>query len=140
MTTHADLIARLREMAGRLRPEAADALEALEQQVAALTNERNDLLILLDNWKTSQGVTEDQLAAAQAREAKLRGHMLNIASACRIWGGEAERARKMFEECLAIPADDSALMERLKEEREKCAMLAQVAGARNVADVIRSMK
>lgn len=72
MTTHTDLIARLRRGWTTDCLLAADALEALEQQVAALTNERNDLLILLDNWKTSQGVTEDQLAAAQARESKLR--------------------------------------------------------------------
>ncbi len=102
MTTHTDLIARLREMAGRLRLEAADALESLEQQVAALRDDRD----------SQQRVC----IATQAREAKLRGHMLNIASACRIWGGEAERARKMLEECLAIPADDSALKERLEEE------------------------
>ena len=72
MTTHTDLIARLRAYPTRDGVEAANALESLEQQVAALTNERNDLLILLDNWKTSQGVTEDQLVAAQARESKLR--------------------------------------------------------------------
>jgi len=40
---------------------------------------------------------------------------------------------------IVFPADDSALQARLKEEREKCAMLAQVAGSKHVADTIRSM-
>ncbi len=85
--------------------EASQRIETLEQQVAALRDDRD----------SQQRVC----IATQAREAKLRGHMLNIASACRIWGGEAERARKMLEECLALPTDDSALMERLKQERER---------------------
>ncbi len=144
MTTHADLIARLREMAGRLRLEAADAIESLEQQVAALTSAVKDAEVVCDSYAAENQRLSDEkdaltkerdelavesennfihcadrttkLAAAQAREAKLRGYMLNTASARRIWGGEAERARKMLEECLAIPADDSALKERLEEE------------------------
>lgn len=44
----------------------------------------------------------EELAASQAREAKLREGVLNTANACRIWGGEAERARKMLEHYLAI--------------------------------------
>ena len=43
-----------------------------------------------------------QLAASQAREVTLREGVLNTANACRIWGGEAERARKMLEHYLAI--------------------------------------
>ncbi len=111
--------------------EASQRIETLEQQVAALRDDRD----------SQQRVC----IATQAREAKLRGHMLNIASACRIWGGEAERARKMLEECLALPTDDSALMERLKEERENCAdamWQAYLDGEESYSklhDVIKSM-
>ena len=74
-------------------------------QIATLTKERHDLKVSVEYW-ASHAPTDayvDQLVASQAREEKLRAHMLTIASACRIWGGEAERARKMLEEVLALP-------------------------------------
>ncbi len=143
MTTHTDLIARLRRGWTTDCLLAADALEALEQQVAALTNERNDLLILLDNWKTSQGVTEDQLAAAQARESKLREALELIYN-----GSTPAKAIARF--ALKAHTDDSALLERLAQERERVAQMilngsflhteAPVAiWAREVAAAIRSM-
>ena len=140
MTTHTDLIARLRRGWTTDCLLAADALEALEQQVAALTNERNDLLILLDNWKTSQGVTEDQLAAmtterdellgpnpveqmirdqlaaAQAREAKRLKTISDEATAIAFYG---DQPPQWMLDLIALPTDGSALQERLKQEREQ---------------------
>lgn len=147
MTAHTDLIARLRRGWTTDCLLAADALEALEQQVAALTNERNDLLILLDNWKTSQGVTEDQLAAAQARESKRLKTISDEATAIAFYG---DQPPQWMLNLIALPTDDSALLERLAQERERVAQMilngsflhteAPVAiWAREVAAAIRSM-
>ena len=110
---------------------------AVKDQLAAMTNERNDLLILLDNWKTSQGVTEDQLAAmtterdellgpnpveqmirdqlaaAQAREAKRLKTISDEATAIAFYG---DQPPQWMLNLIALPSDDSVLMERLKQE------------------------
>ena len=68
---NADLIARLRAYPTRDGVEAADALESLEQQVAAqqaqMYEDRRQALV----WR-------DQVAASQAREAKLREALKNV--------------------------------------------------------------
>jgi len=74
---------------------------------------------------------QQQVAAAQAREAKLR-EAIEYYAAGGFNGTKLQAIR-------TLPADDTALKERLAQEREKCAMLAQVAGAIHVADTIRSM-
>ena len=95
----------------------------LEAQVAALRKER-------DKYKEFFARDyEAELAASQAREAVLRAAMLSIADYCRIWGGEAERARKLLEDYLARPTDDTALRERLNA--------AQVAVLRQAATMCR---
>ena len=96
MTAHTDLIARLREFGPCIAQDVQDALESLEQQVAALTKERDELEIsnafAHGEWRAVKDqlaamtterdellgpnpveqMIRDQLAAAQARESKLR--------------------------------------------------------------------
>ena len=214
MTTHTDLIARLREYAAYDKPcvtthaEAANALESLEQQVAALTEQRDraeqqvkellwddpvepsfgpafgDLLVYLNHqtphptelyqmmsngtklWQQMKdqvaaltravdtdyeqlyreeaakvadltkersalqdklnavvtvGIRErEQLVAAQAREAKLREALIHIRDTSGLRTG-TNVFHLEIQKVLALPTDDSALMERLKEERERCA-------------------
>ena len=118
MTTHTNLIKRLRVIANAIadgnyseltmripaEPDrdadivvmrSALALADLEQQVAALTKERNDL----ERISSIQAANAFHLAAAQAREAKLR-------EALELW----KRARDNAEEseldeyaCYCIP-------------------------------------
>lgn len=89
--------------------EAADALESLEQQVAALTKERNALQDKL-NAVVTVGIRErEQLVAAQAREAKLRDAAKAVLEVGMGSDFEALNA------ALALPTDDSALIERLKK-------------------------
>lgn len=92
-------------------PEAADEIERLRAE-----NTR-----LLQNW--TQAIEEvayarKQLEAAQAREAKLRD-ALTVYATFDGYGSESECA--LAREALALPRDDSALRERLKAGRERCA-------------------
>lgn len=207
MTTHTDLIARLREgdFTGSEILEAADALEALEQRVAALvaeraksaeqyvarlnqidalTKERDELEIsnafAHGEWRAVKdqlaALTKEReqyladklveeplrrlLAAAQAREAKLRSVLqwvlrasdlsLKEIGAYMVENGiasmpasegtaESFSALQAVREAIALPTDDSALMERLEEEREKCALEAMHWGNEHMAAKIRSM-
>jgi uncharacterized protein YPO0396 len=137
MTTHTDLIARLREFGPCIAQDVQDALESLEQQVAALTKERDELEIsnafAHGEWRAVKDqlaaltkerdellgpnpveqMIRDQLAAAQAREAKLRDAAKAVLEVGMGSDFEALNA------ALALPTDDSALIERLKKEREK---------------------
>jgi hypothetical protein len=136
MTTHTDLIARLRVIANAIadgnyseltmripaEPDrdadivvmrSALALESLEQQVAALTKERNALQDKL-NAVVTVGIRErEQLVAAQAREAKLRDAAKAVLEVGMGSDFEALNA------ALALPTDDSALIERLKKEYKR---------------------
>ena len=112
--------------------EAKAEIESLRKQVAELTQERE---IIADIADASIAMKEEQLAAmtrlweneyrlrceAQARIVELRAGMLNVANGCRIWGGEAERARKMLEHYLTTPDDSSALARRLQKASEPVA-------------------
>ena len=55
----------------------------------------------------------ESLAAAQAREAKLRWYLENYRGQVNQYGQETAST------ALALPTDDSALMERLKEEYKR---------------------
>lgn len=188
MTTHTDLIARLREDEENCHEnagEAADALESLEQQVAAqqaqMYEDRRQALVWRDqvaaltkeNHDLANKLTiawnkpNDQLAASQAREAKLREALENVNAAYDKvsdglqddlengvkWLNEqaAQKFNKEYpgvvkaldalleasisaDEALALPADDSALQARLKEERERC-----IAVCEETADIYRQM-
>ena len=75
-------------------------IEDLREQIVALTKERD-----AERYKHEQAVTINErllsdIRCSQAREKKLRTAMLSIANYCRIWGGEAERARKLLEHYL----------------------------------------
>ena len=76
----------------------------LEQQVAALTMERESHFKQIAHYC-------EHLAATQAREAKLRSALLSLRGPFG-WGKGSPQ-----EEAIALPSDDSALMERLKQER-----------------------
>lgn len=165
MTTHTDLIKRLREFGPCIAQDVQDALESLEQQVAALTSELDSMRHLAAQPHAIQSVHDqlgplslwgakalerhiaskvtDQVATAkadakqadelshkalderdhylrelqaiQAREAKLR-------EALGKYRGQVDRfGEHTSVEALAIPTDDSALQERLAQERERCA-------------------
>ena len=81
-----------------------------------------------------------QLAAALAREAKLRDAAKAVLEVG--MGSDFEALNAAF----AIPADDSTLMERLKQERDRCALLLDNASGKgsiiscvSAAAAIRSM-
>ena len=115
--------------------EAKAEIESLRKQVAELTQERdayqqtchnvaNELSAMTkerDELDHEFGSEHRMYLAAQARIVELRAGMLNIANGCRIWGGEAERARKMLEHYLTTPDDSSALARRLQKASEPVA-------------------
>ena len=145
MTTHTDLIARLRSYDAEVKAtpeEAADAIESLEQQVAAqqsqmyedrrqalvwrdqvavLTKERDEDALLQPRITMSNLEMASALAAAQAREAKLREALAMIHLM-----GMHQNDRTTAQEALALHADDSALQARLKEERERICNMASL--------------
>lgn len=100
--------------------------EALRAQVLSLTKER-------DEWKDSAinggnaGYLRDQLAAAQAREAKLREALDALKAAWPHTNGYAPiklppyaemlALFAMVNEALALPTDTTALDERLAQEK-----------------------
>ncbi len=87
---------------------------------------------------------ELQLAASQAREAKLRWALADDSFAITFQSMGQYRSALLK---LALPTDDSALMERLKEERERCAEFCEaydkydyaVTGRKTLADAIRGL-
>ncbi len=110
------------------RQRAEDA----ERQVAALTKEKND-------WYRLHDHVTDELVISQAREAKLRDAAKAVLEVG--MGSDFEALNAAF----AIPTDDSALMGRLKQERERCAdamWQAYLDGEESYSklhDIIRSM-
>ncbi len=104
-------------------------IEALRQELAAIAKENERLQGVCHDYRTTQETMVGKLVASQAREAKLREalehiHPDNI--------HDMERRRK----ALAISADDSALQERLKQERERCATIAEETAAGRDAEAI----
>ena len=142
--------------------EAKAEIESLRKQVAELMKELEGQYVVTDvqvfddaSFAVKIMELQNELAAmtrlweneyrlrceAQARIVELRAGMLNVANGCRIWGGEAERARKMLEHYLTTPDDSSALDRRLQEERERCAKVIEPDGDEcGCAAYIRSMK
>lgn len=140
-------------------------VDSLEQQVAALTKERDELggeLMEFFGAPVSRSL-KDQLAAAQAEVARLTLELDEAGSNCSMYkqqvlNAQADNARlrgvmqhshdygyvrEIQAEALALPTDDSALQERLKEEREKVIQAAVSLGAFTpkspVANQLRSM-
>ena len=89
----------------------------------------------LEASELREHVLREQLIAAQAREAKLRKQLQRVIgfhnppNDCYSTGPLTGNAFVDLVSCpsceaedlLALPADDSALMERLNDERERCA-------------------
>ena len=145
MTTHTDLIARLREDEENCHEnagEAADALESLEQQVAAQQAQmyadrkqalvwRDQVAALTQKLENMTGanmlnanalrLNQNKLGAAQADNARLRDVMEEAVQYAYIHGASHQVA--MYKTALATPLEDSALQAALKAERERCAKL-----------------
>jgi hypothetical protein len=100
-----------------------EKLEAENYQMDVLYgeefNRNNDLV-------RERAALRQQLLAAQGEVKRLRFDMFNTASACRIWGGEAERARTMLEGSLSTPFDTSAL-DALMKNAERYRLLREFA-------------
>ena len=130
-------IAAGKQVAAQQAQMYADRKQALVwmDQVAVLTKE-------LDGAKTLAIYYCEQLAAAQAREAKLLEALAMIHLM-----GMHQNDRTTAQEALALHADDSALQARLKEERERCAEFCEaydkydyaVTGRKTLADAIRGL-
>ena len=103
---------------------------AVKDQLAAMTKEKND-------WYRYHGHVTDELVISQAQEAKLREALAGLR--------EHSLCPDTMVRLLDTPTDDSALMERLKEERENCAdamWQAYLDGEESYSklhDVIKSM-
>ena len=130
------------------RKVISDALESLDQQVAALAKEVEKFEISYVLEQADHKRTSTELTAAQAREAKLRELWEAVEKEyfARLKEQDEEAAKFEAEKdmygwnfhkglrsglvefhiymtkmvkALALPTDDSALQERLKEERER---------------------
>lgn len=128
-------IESLREQLAFAMAHPTEVERTLREQVAALGKQGDRFAERLYEVEKPGGLKE-QLTASQAREAKLR-EALEEANALNInWSSEAEpevlayyseyrKVIAMGKEALAIPTDDAALKERLKEERERCAKVCE---------------
>ena len=107
---------------------------ALEEQLAAMTKERDALEYTIG----IQAPYAHQLAAKDAVIERLR----NALEDCQKYLASDWTHVTAATEALAIPNDDSALQERLKEERERCAKVCAEVGqtlGSILAESIRSM-
>lgn len=113
-----ELIAAGKQVAALQSQMYADRKQALvwRDRVAELTKERDGAI----DWM--QARMNEQLAASQAREAKLRWALADDSFAITFQSMGQYRSALLK---LALPTDDSALQERLKEERERCAKLIE---------------
>lgn len=129
----------------------------LREQVDELMKDKADAWELIEEFRHENSEQRCQLAAAQATIERLREALEAVETTCSYNGPEDEIGEHscchelsylphspdcwthLRTKALALPNDTTALDARLKEEREKCAMLAQVAGAKHVTDTIRRM-
>jgi len=106
-----------------MTPEEITALRerivTLESDNAALTKERDCA------YQGSEAQTQEQLAAAQATIAKLRGVFTDLQEYFELGTVGSE----IVTNALAIPSDTTALQERLAAERERCAKVCDDYGA-----------
>lgn len=103
-------------------------------QVAVLTKERDEDALLQPRITMSNLEMASALAAAQAREAKLREALAMIHLM-----GMHQNDRTTAQEALALHADDSALQARLKEERERICNMASLNLSERQRDAIRGL-
>lgn len=113
----------------------------LEGMYGLLQQERDGLITDCVEKEASKNNMWFQLAASQDYAQQLREILYDASQIITFEGAMWYLlGLESRDDALNIPADTSALGARLKEEREKCAMLAQVAGAKHVAETIRSLK
>ncbi len=150
------------------RAQYKGAAENLGEQLTAMTQERDAALSNRAAAVSAAHECNDQLAAAQAREAKLReAQWRNIKSVVKtladwafgdkdhpkygvywvsiVTGLTAKDGPKFTLEALATPLDDSALQARQKAERERCAERLEAVDGEWITKVaasalIRSLK
>ena len=146
--------------------------KTLHEQIAALTKERDAwnhefkcayarevtaqnneaaIRLLMETYQLGGCTDHERLArnllASQAREAKLREALEDIKFCTAPEpddGSHHENAYLIATETVALPTDNTALQQRLAEERERCAKVCEdkYGGieACHCADAIRSMK
>ena len=132
-------------------------IEELEQQVAALTKENESHVKTIRGQGVLLDASREQLAASQAREQKFRGQLQRVVGShnppndCYATGPLTGNEVEDLVSCpsceadalLALPADDTALQARLKEEREKCIAVVRkyLCGpfGQEIEDAIRRM-
>lgn len=130
-----DILERLRtwhtEGGSMTARDAADHIEAL-------TKERDDLEIECAVHAACTKHRYEELVASQAREAKLQSALMEISYGKfpKDAGEYADDAMCRFaREALALPTDDTALQQRLAQERIRCMQ----ACCDTCSDAIRSL-
>ena len=139
-------------------------VESLRKQVAALTKERDDAIGVKKVAFHHYQETKNQLVASQAREKKLREALELAMQVCDavpnrlqnhedahvaaigqlVNNGNMPDGSSCFDyyrhisNALALPTDDTALKQRLAEEREKCAAYALAHGCTSMVTAIRN--
>ncbi len=112
----------------KLTNMALDERDEYLKQLDAMTQERN-------LWQDEYGDSKVELAAAQAREAKLREALWKA------HGLLAELNIPMISDALDMIQDTTALDELLKAERERCAKVCCIQmDGEECAQSIRSLK
>ncbi len=99
-----------------LNNQLADHLGETEEQLAAMTKERDQALYLAAFNKKEAEKQHDLLLASQAREAKLREHMTR-ARAILTKDNPTPECNWGMLDVSSEPFNDTALQERLKQER-----------------------
>ncbi len=125
-------VQRLREGQPFDQVVAADIVRRGMEQLAAMQRANDHQHSLIET-------AQDQLAASQAREQRLRDAMVIALGHYSM----RTNAASVLENALALLQDDTALQVRLKEERERCAVECEQHGptiGRIFASKIRSMK
>jgi hypothetical protein len=114
--------------------------DELQEQLAAMTQERDECFRRNAVLGNENKVIEEQLAAAQADNARLREALAYV---LRVEDDALEtKTFNRIKESLALPTDHAALDARLKAERERCAECVESVYADSrmeIADAIRSL-
>lgn len=131
------------------------ALQEATGRIAAMTKENERLQGVCHDYRTTQETMVGQLAASQAREAKLRDALELAMQICdavpnRLQNHEEPSVAYIgtlvnegvnpdtsacfgyyahIRDALAMPFDDSPLQERLKQERERCEQACEKNGS-----------
>ena len=131
-----DLIEQQQKRIERLeleRNNAIDTNSSRENEIIALEQRIGELENLKTGWEFIAAANEElrgQLAAAQAENVKLREVLKSYDGSHRLdqWDENIMPSREWAakrKEVLAFPTDTSALRERLKQERERCAKVCE---------------